>query len=611
VGNWNTGSLWSGGVVPGPGDLAILDGSPGDVVSFDSLTVAGVTIDVTTMPDIHFQTATFDAASRLVFDNSTSMFWSVLNTTVNNGFIGTVTGTGQLQFILNSGPDTELLNNGTLSLSQDVASTGFGTLDNAGLMTYQNVLGTPLSWTTTGLFNRTVNTGVILVDGSLGPSPASTQIQFENVQGNGSFNIASAEADFTGTVDPTQTFNFLDGNGELILNLGSAPFGAAIGGFRAGDTIDLGTSNVDNVVYSDGTLTLSNGGTPTGQLIFSGAYTNDEFHLTAAGLSDFVLTTTAVACFAAGTAILTGAGELPVEAVRPGMTVPTRAGLRRVRWVGRRRVDLVRHPAATLVAPVLVRAGAFAPGLPRRDLRLSPDHAVWDEATGTLVPIRCLVNGMTILRLDVDEVTYHHVELDRHAVLFAEGLPTESYLDTGNRGDFEGEATTALHPLFAAAARPAACAPLRLDGDDVTALRRRLAGRAGALGYRRGEDAGLHVEADGRLLRPDGDGYALPPGTRALRLRSRSFVPVELEPPRDDRRRLGVALTDVRFDGEPAPATAFASGFHGPEPELRWTDGDAVLLVPPGARRLDLQVLAPGCYVSAPDGDPVARSARG
>ena len=33
-----------------------------------------------------------------------------------------------------------------------------------------------------------------------------------------------------------------------------------------------------------------------------------------------------------------------------------------------------------------------------------------------------------------DWVTYWHVGLDRHDVLLADGLPAESYLDTGNRG---------------------------------------------------------------------------------------------------------------------------------------------------------------------------------
>ncbi len=33
-------------------------------------------------------------------------------------------------------------------------------------------------------------------------------------------------------------------------------------------------------------------------------------------------------------------------------------------------------------------------------------------------------------------VAYYHIELENHGVLLAEGLPAESYLDTGNRSSF-------------------------------------------------------------------------------------------------------------------------------------------------------------------------------
>jgi hypothetical protein len=55
---------------------------------------------------------------------------------------------------------------------------------------------------------------------------------------------------------------------------------------------------------------------------------------------------------------------------------------------------------------------------------------------GVLIPIRYLVNGRTIAQEKVDAVTYYHVELPRHDVVLADGLPCESYLDTGNRGAF-------------------------------------------------------------------------------------------------------------------------------------------------------------------------------
>jgi len=60
--------------------------------------------------------------------------------------------------------------------------------------------------------------------------------------------------------------------------------------------------------------------------------------------------------------------------------------------------------------PVLIRRGAMADELPRRDLSVSPEHALWID--GVLVPARLLTNGITILgRDDLAAVEYIHPEL--------------------------------------------------------------------------------------------------------------------------------------------------------------------------------------------------------
>ncbi|MEA2768181.1 MAG: hypothetical protein QOD93_1143, partial [Acetobacteraceae bacterium] len=65
-------------------------------------------------------------------------------------------------------------------------------------------------------------------------------------------------------------------------------------------------------------------------------------------------------------------------------------------------------------------------------------------------PVRYLVNGTTIVQRKVPTVTYYHVELPRHDVLLAEGLPIESYLETGARLAFaNGGKVMQLHPDFA------------------------------------------------------------------------------------------------------------------------------------------------------------------
>jgi len=163
-----------------------------------------------------------------------------------------------------------------------------------------------------------------------------------------------------------------------------------------------------------------------------------------------------VACYVAGTSILTARGELPVEALRLGDTVPglVSGSLRRVRWIGQRSLDAARHPRPHEVAPIRVCAGAFAVGMPHRDLLLSPDHARF--VGGALIPVRYLVNGATVLHEPVGCVTYYHVELEGtggaavHDVMLAEGMPAESYLDTGNRSAFAngGEVETAAGRLL-------------------------------------------------------------------------------------------------------------------------------------------------------------------
>ena len=182
-------------------------------------------------------------------------------------------------------------------------------------------------------------------------------------------------------------------------------------------------------------------------------------------------------CFVAGTRIRVMrngmAEEVAVEALAVGDTVVTSDGARRpIRWLGDRTIRCAAHRVPSDVWPVRIGAGAFGEGRPWRDLLLSPGHPVL--VGDHLVPIMCLINGTTIERVPVDDVTYWHVELDRHDILLAEGLPAESYIDLGSRPWFEG-ADGALHdPDLALAGQPGRCRPVAVGGPVVEAERRRL-----------------------------------------------------------------------------------------------------------------------------------------
>lgn len=110
---------------------------------------------------------------------------------------------------------------------------------------------------------------------------------------------------------------------------------------------------------------------------------------------------------------------------------------------------------------------------------------------GVLIPVRYLLNDATVAQVPVAHVTYFHVELPAHAVLLAEGLPVESYLDTGNRTSFANGGTAIMaHPDFARGvwARHG-CAPLITEGAVRDQVYRRLIAQALALGWT-AEEAG-------------------------------------------------------------------------------------------------------------------------
>ena len=122
------------------------------------------------------------------------------------------------------------------------------------------------------------------------------------------------------------------------------------------------------------------------------------------------------------------------------------------------------------------------------------------------------------------------MELARHDVLLAEGLPAESYLDTGNRGAFaNGGPPVHLHPAFARAAwQSQSCAPLVLEGPYLAAAKRHLLAHATTLGNHLTEDPGLAVLAQGGALAAETDGRRwrihLPDATRYI-CHARTWTP--------------------------------------------------------------------------------------
>jgi hypothetical protein len=175
-----------------------------------------------------------------------------------------------------------------------------------------------------------------------------------------------------------------------------------------------------------------------------------------------------IPCFASGTRIATTLGEIAVEALEIGDEVLlAEGGAAPIVWIGHRRASGRGHPRPFDVNPIRVAAGCFGPSQPLRDLFLSPDHAVY--ADGVLIPVRALVDGEAIASVDVEEVVYFHIELADHAVILAEGLACESYLDTDDHNRFANRDSAPDRPIFM---EP--CAPIMIQGEAVERVRRRL-----------------------------------------------------------------------------------------------------------------------------------------
>ncbi len=302
--------------------------------------------------------------------------------------------------------------------------------------------------------------------------------------------------------------------------------------------------------------------------------------------ADVAVALAEAACFVAGTRIRTPRGLCPIERLAIGDTVLTATGRTApVRWIGHRSVDVARHPRPETVTPLCIRAGAFAPGQPERDLLLSPDHAVF--ADGELIPVRYLANGATIAPQPRRHVAYYHVELDRHDVLLADDLACESYLDTGNRGAFDNAPPgTPVHLSadFALGVWAAqSVAPLCVGGAVLAAVRSVLLLRAEELGWHTTREADLHLLVDGARIDPAWSGatacFVLPAGAGRVVLASRSSVPAELLADGDDHRRLGVAVRALALDHAAIALNdaRLAGGWHAAEAAWRWTAGAAGL----------------------------------
>ena len=221
--------------------------------------------------------------------------------------------------------------------------------------------------------------------------------------------------------------------GAISINLSQAnPTQVGTGTSYDTLTLEFTDKNILTPAAEDGDITKAGIITETFDVVNRKGEVRD---VDASGKATIHADATVIPCYARGTLISTTRGEVAVEKLRVGDMLHTaNGGSSAVVWLGHRHVDCNRQLNKEEAYPIRVSKDAFGSGLPKRDLWLSPKHAVF--VNGALVPIQCLINGTTITQDIKPRVSYYHIELTEHNVIFAEGMPAESFLDTApNTGE--------------------------------------------------------------------------------------------------------------------------------------------------------------------------------
>ncbi|WP_158745684.1 Hint domain-containing protein [Acidisphaera sp. L21] len=505
----------------------------------------------------------------------------------------------------------------SLSLNSITLTSGVSVLTTASVQLFiDDVIAQPTSHTSpnsVASLNATGENSFIFVDGI--SSQGSIPLEFA-ASANGA-SIKDRESGVGVAYSATQGGIVIVGNQPSLLDVFSLssggtfvfPFvtnGSQIPSFHidmsiVGDAIELPGSSVQNISFSSNSfsittdvltlnfpdVTFSNGaGAPTGY---------KESNEPSNGLE----TVQFVTCYCSGTTIRTGSGEISIEDLRVGDLIQTASGAHRpVRWIGHRTINCRNHLRPEQVNPVRIGRHAFGENRPSRDLYVSPGHSICVDVLGeVLIPAGLLINGSTVAQMEVDEVTYWHIELDSHDIIIANGLPAESYLDMGNRDFFSvkknipGDGTSGSNvPDPATLTHADFCRPFVNGGSVLDAISIQLRRQAEKLGWTldRSKPLGdLHLLVDGIRIDPVTRDltarFSVPKSAREVWLVSCTARPGDVGEGRD-LRQLGVRLAGLAIDDGfemrqviDLDDPLICAGFHHLEGSCRWTAGRALL----------------------------------
>ncbi len=377
---------------------------------------------------------------------------SILNT-------GTITGSrgGVLLSAFSGLDNTGSIGGGTYG----VLLANGGTMTNAGIIS-----GGTYAIEDSGALTLTVDPGAVFegaVSDRFGPG------ELVLAAGEGSLDMGGSFSGFSSIAFASGATWSLEGSTAALAG------GETISGFTIGDVIELDGFAATSRTYVAGVGLILRDGSHSETLDITGGFSTNEFLISdnADGGTDIT-----APCFVAGTRIATPGGTTRVERLRIGDLVQSmHGGFTPVKWIGTRSYDGRFIAGNHLMLPVRIRRHAIARNIPSRDLYVSPDHAICES--GVLIPAWRLINGVSITQADaVESVSYFHIELEKHCVIFAENCPSESFLNTGIRSRFSnGNSFAEIYP------GPETLQSSRLprveDGFYLEIIRRRIAGRAG------------------------------------------------------------------------------------------------------------------------------------
>ncbi len=162
---------------------------------------------------------------------------------------------------------------------------------------------------------------------------------------------------------------------------------------------------------------------------------------TADATSEFVL------CFAKDTLITTSNGSVPIQELKLGDSVLCADNTYApVKFILQRAYKFPFYTSKN-TNYICIRQHAFAENSPNRDLYVSPEHALLVD--GVFTQAHALINGSSIfqVRSMPNDFTYYHLELENHALIYAENVLAETYIDNVARATFDNYAEyLALYP---------------------------------------------------------------------------------------------------------------------------------------------------------------------